>query len=117
MPSRPDETTFPLRSDEFYILCDGPSGDERAGRDLYIGIFFGSIAGLAGLVATADWKQRGWILLTCFAVLLVMAAVSSTGWLIHSRRMRQEETPYSRLTKSIADFFRHQMGGSAARPQ
>lgn len=52
---RPDELGFPLREDEFQILCEGEVSDARAGRDLCFGAFLGAAVGLAGVLASVDW--------------------------------------------------------------
>ena len=57
--SRPEEMSFPLTDDEFKTLCDGTNGVERAGRDLYLGLGAGSLVGLVGILATADWSGFG----------------------------------------------------------
>lgn len=106
---RPDEVAFPLRQDEFLILCDGASGKDRAARDLYLGFFVGALIGLVGLAANIDWPtlfaQRKWFVFSCFLVLVVIAVASITGCISHWGRMTQEDTPESRLKKKIHDFF------------
>ncbi len=108
--SRPEEMSFPLTDDEFKTLCDGTNGVERAGRDLYLGLGAGSLVGLVGILATADWSgfwtTENWHLLLAVILLCCMTLGSGVGCCIHARRMTQEDTAYSRLKVKISDFFK-----------
>lgn len=114
VPPRPDEFGFSLREDEFKILCEGELSEARAGRDLSIGCFIASLAGLVGAFATTDWAiiwqegHRGAFLF--FAVLALLVTVSAQGIYIYQRRLNKtrSDSTYSRLRKRIDDFFKNQ---------
>jgi hypothetical protein len=113
----PAERAYPLRELDFLTLCDGTSGSERAGRDLYIGLFISAAVGIAGVVSAADWKgafgQQDWWILGPFLVLVIMAAGSAVGCVLHWKRMGQENTPYTRLKQAILDFFELQSSATS----
>lgn len=105
----PAKRAYPLGNDDFLTLCDGTSGDERAGRDLYMGLFVSAIVGIAGVITSVDWttvfSKPRWAPILCLLLLTTLAAVSVMGCILHWTRMRREDTPYTRLKKSISEFF------------
>jgi hypothetical protein len=115
--SRPEEMSFPLTDDEFKTFCDGTNGVERAGRDLYVGLCAGSLVGLVGILATANWSDfwatKNWHLLLAIILLACMTLGSLVGCCIHGRRMSQEDTAYSRLKIKISDFFKRDAAAKA----
>jgi hypothetical protein len=110
---RPDEVGFPLREDEFQILCDGNISEARANRDLCIGAFVGAVLGLAGLFASTDWgtiwqqQHTRWFLVS-FIFLLLIVGGCGAGWWIFQRALTRttSDSPYSRLRKRISESFR-----------
>jgi len=115
VPPRPNEFGFPLREDEFHILCEGEVSDARAGRDLCAGFFVGAVIGFVGVLATTDWgnvwqPERRMPFLAWSAVLLIIVAGSGVGWIICYVRLRRtrKDSPYSRLRKRISDWFNSQ---------
>jgi hypothetical protein len=108
----PDEMAVPLRKDQFDILCEGGIGEARASRDLCIGVFFGTLAGLVGVVATADWDtvwkpERRWLFLLPVLVLCMGVAGSAVGACIHWVRLSRadSDSPYSRVRKQLSELF------------
>jgi hypothetical protein len=105
----PAERAYPLKNPDFLTLCDGMDGKERAGRDLHIGLFVSAIVGIAGLLSCVDWPtvfaQKKWMLLTCFLALVIICAASACGCAIHWNRMCRENTTYTRLKRTISEFF------------
>ena len=51
----PDERTFPLRLDQFQILCSGMNSEFRSGMYFFVGVLVSSLAGLFSLFQNADW--------------------------------------------------------------
>jgi hypothetical protein len=105
----PAERTYPLSSDEFQTFCDGENSNARSGMYLCIGLFVSAVVGLFSLFENADWAsfwahQRG-MLLVYFAVLLVIAAGSVTGFCICLYRLCKENTAYTRLKSRIDGHF------------
>lgn len=105
----PADRAYPLRRLDFLRLCDGASGDETAGKHLCIGAFITALIGMVGLLSCVDWptvfvRQR-WPMLLSFAVLMIFAAASAYGWIVHSIRLRRENTPYTRVKHVILEFF------------
>jgi hypothetical protein len=109
---RPDEIVVPLRRDEFDTLCEGGVSDEKASRDLYIGIGSGAVAGLVGVLATTDWDaawkpgHRGWLFLSLL-VLCVMVAGSAVGACIHHFHLKRTtgSSAFSRLRLRLLRLF------------
>ena len=116
---RADELGFALRKDEFETLCDGETSDSRAGRDLYLGMFFGAVVGLVGLVATTDWdavlhqERKGPLVLV--AILIALAAGPGVGAIVQQRRYTRtrNDSPYARLRKRISQYFENPVARSA----
>src|SRR5438552_2863958 len=105
----PDERTFPLRLDQFQILCLGMNSDVKSGIYFCIGLFVSALVGLFSLFENADWAsfwahQRG-MLLIYFAVLLVIAAGSAAGFFICLYLLKRKNTPYSTLRNKITNHF------------
>src|SRR5579863_9516486 len=109
---RPDEIVVPLRRDEFDTLCEGGVSEEKASRDLYIGIGSGAIAGLVGVLATTDWDaawkpgHRGWLFSSLLA-LCVMITGSVVGACIHHFRLNRTigNSAFSRLRSRLHRLF------------
>jgi hypothetical protein len=109
---RPDEIVVPLRRDEFDTLCEGGISEEKASRDLYIGIGSGAFAGLVGVLATTDWdtawkpEHRGWFFCSLL-VLCVMVAASAVGASIHGVRLNRtiSSSAFSRLRLRLLRLF------------
>lgn len=110
--SRPNEMGFPLREEEFHVLCEGEVSTARSSRDVCIGVCATALAGLIGVLSTVDWEtawkpeHRSWFLFW-LATLLVLVSGSGVGAWIHHSRLRRafEDSPYSRLTKRVIDWF------------
>jgi hypothetical protein len=108
----PDEIGVPVRRDQFEILCEGGVGEARANRDLCLGIFFGTVAGLSGVLATTEWTtiwapERRWGFLFWVAILFLMTAGSAVGAGIHWLRLRRttKDSPYSRLKTRLLKMY------------
>ena len=110
---QPAERAYPLRNPDFLTLCDGSNGDERAGKDLCLGLLISAVIGIVGIVASIDWgtvfAQKEWWMLLCPLALVAIAAGSGVGFAVHRNRMEKEDTPYTRLKESISDFFQQQV--------
>ncbi len=112
---RPNDFGFPMRKDEFEILCEGEISEARAGRDLYIGSCVGGVVGLVGVLATTDWAtiwqpERRVAFVVWGGILLIIVAASATGACIHQRRLTRtlRTSPYSRLRSIISTYFESQ---------
>jgi hypothetical protein len=101
-----------LRRDEFDTLCEGGVSEEKASRDLYIGIGSGALAGLVGVLATTDWDaawkagHRGWVF-SSLLVLCVMVSGSVVGACIHHIRLNRtiSNSAFSRLQLRLLKLF------------
>jgi hypothetical protein len=109
---RPDEIVVPLRREEFDILCEGGVSEEKSSRDVYVGGFFGTGAGLVAFLATTDWAstwqpERRWWFLIPFLVLCIMITVSVVGACIHQLRLKRisNNSPFSRLRTRLLGLF------------
>jgi hypothetical protein len=108
----PDEVGVPLRLDQFEILCEGEVADARASRDLCLGILFGAVVGIVGIVATVEWstvltpEHRFWFLLS-MGVLVIMVAGSAVGGGIYEFRRRRtlSNSSYSRLVARLKQLY------------
>jgi hypothetical protein len=108
----PDEVGVPVRRDQFEILCEGGIAESRASRDLCLGLLFGTVVGILGVMATADWNtvmaadHRSWFLLSMI-VLIVMASGSAVGAIIFFLRCRRMATdsPYSRVRDKLLKLY------------
>jgi hypothetical protein len=113
----PDELAVPLRRDEFQTLCEGGISESRASRDLCLGILFGTLAGILGVLATADWatvlapQHRFWFVLSVI-VLIAMESGSAVGATIYFLRCRRiaTDSPYSRLRDKLLKFYSGEQG-------
>lgn len=111
---RPDEVGVPLREDEFQILCDGEVSQDRAGRDLCLGLLVSAVVGLAGLAATTDWDvvlhHGRWGPLAWMSILGTLAAASGGAAIVYHRRYHRvrSNSPYARLKNRLAQSFKTQ---------
>jgi hypothetical protein len=103
----PAQRAFPLTNADFLTLCDGSSSNERGGRDLCVGIWVGAVTGLISLICSVEIPEAlsRRAVFWSFVVLLIMAAASFAGVVIFVTRMMKENTPYTRLKKTIVSFF------------
>jgi hypothetical protein len=105
----PAERAYPLKNPDYLTLCDGADSKGRAGRDLYLGFFLSAVIGIVGMLSGVDWPtvfaQKKWMIMANFLVLVIIAAGSACGCGVHWNRMRREDTTYTRLKKTISDFF------------
>jgi hypothetical protein len=111
----PDEIGVPVRRDQFDILCEGGIAEARASRDLCLGTLFGTLAGLAGVVATADWStvltpDHRFRFLFSMLLLTVMASGSAVGAIIYFMRCRRiaTDSPYSRVRDKLLKLYGQQ---------
>lgn len=107
VPELPAERAFPLKNSDFLTLCDGSAGDERAGRDLCVGLLGGAVVGLIGFISSVEIPEAlakrpvFW----SFVALVVILAGSLTGAIVFQIRMARKSTPYTRLKIAITSFF------------
>jgi hypothetical protein len=109
---RPDEVVVPLRREEFDTLCEGGVSEAKGSRDLCVGIGFGALAGLIGVLATTDWDttwkpgHRGWFFF-CLLALCVMVAGSAVGAWIHQVRLNRtiNSSAFSRVRARLLGLF------------
>jgi hypothetical protein len=115
VPRRPDEVGIVLREDEFQILCDGEINQDRAGRDLCLGLLASAVIGLAGLAATIDWDAAlhhgRWGPLVWMFVLGMVAAASGGAAIVYQIRYHRSRTnsPYARLKNRLSQNFKNQV--------
>jgi hypothetical protein len=105
----PDEMTFPLRSDQFQILCSGDTSEAKSGMYFCIGLFVSALLGLFSLFQNTDWPgfwaaKRG-MLLVYFGCGLAIAAGSTAGFFICLFLLKRKNSPYSMLLEKIARHF------------
>jgi hypothetical protein len=111
-PEIPPETTFALRQEQFNILCDGSSGEDRAGRSFYLGMLISAAIGVLGLLGCVDSAtfsaSKNWLLVLSFIVLVGLLAWAAGCAYTYNNKLRDKDTAYSRLKKFISDFFQRQ---------
>lgn len=117
----PDEVGVPLRRDQFEILCEGGIAEARASRDLCFGALLGTLVGLAGVVATADWSVafapgHRFLFLLSMIVLIVIASGSAVGAIIYFMRCRRiaTDSPYSRLKDKLLKLYGQERSSNQA---
>jgi len=103
---------FPLREEEFQILREGEISTARSSRDVCVGIGATALAGLIGVLCTVDWEtawkaeHRGSFLFWLALLWLLLGGSVVGAWIHQSRLQRvREDSPYSRLTTRITDWF------------
>jgi hypothetical protein len=111
-PKIPPETSFPLRREQFQNICDGSSGEDRTGRGFYLGVLLSAGIGLLGLVGSADLTnfnlRKNWPFVLSFLVLFGLLLLAAGSAYVYDKKLRAESTPYTRLKKTISDFFERQ---------
>ncbi len=111
--AQPEEVAYPLRREEFDMLCEGEgcTRDERW-RDVLIAVAATALVGLCALVLTVDWRQAivswKWV---AFIIVLVQAVLFVSGTVIsiflHLRVRRQAASSgYARVKSKIDRYFR-----------
>ena len=117
VPLQPDEPGFPLRRDQFELLCEGePISQEKANRDICIAVAVSAGVGVIGLLATVDWKvainqTKMWpfVWMGVLGISTVSAIVVAA--LAHYRcRHMQRDSGYSRTKARINQFYESQHG-------
>jgi hypothetical protein len=105
---QPAELVFPLRREQFDLLCEGETMQQELG--LCIATFITSVGGLIGLLATIDWtaafaqkKVFPFVWTALFAV--VALASGLVGGLAYTRSSGKGRSGYSRVKAKIAEFF------------
>jgi hypothetical protein len=114
----PDEVGVAVRRDQFDILCEGGIGEARASRDLCLGIFFGAVIGIGGVLATTEWdnvwkpEHRGSFILWG-VILLIMVSGSGVGAIIYGVRLwrTRGNSAYSRLVERLKKLYEAQQNG------
>jgi hypothetical protein len=109
---RPDEVVVPLRRDEFDTLCEGGASEEKASRDLCIGVGATALVGLVGVLATTDWNttwkpDRRWWFLIPLLVFSVTTVGSIVGVWIYQLRLNRiiSNSPFSRVRAKLVGLF------------
>jgi hypothetical protein len=114
IPPQPNEPAFPLRREQFDLLCEGEVSEQRTVRDICVAVLASSAVGLVGLLATIDWdsavreaRKAPFIWTAILAILVCAAAV--TGAVAQWRVSRtRAQSGYSRVKRRISDFFERQ---------
>jgi hypothetical protein len=114
---QPEESCYPLRREEFDILCGGEvTQDDARWRDVLIGVSATALAGLLGLAYTSDWDRafssRSW---GPFIVIIIFAtAFLATGcmarYLHYKVRRHKEASSHSRTRSKIEAGFQEVQG-------
>jgi hypothetical protein len=114
IPPQPDEAAYPLRREQFDLLCEGEISEERTVRDICIAVFVSAFVGLIGLLATVDWNtaiREGrrapfiWTASLAVAVFASLVSGATAQWRLSRIRTC---SGYSRVRKRISDFFTNQ---------
>jgi hypothetical protein len=117
VPPQPDEPVFPLRREQFDLLCEGEVSEQRTVRDVCLATFGSAMVGLIGLLATVDWdsavrqgRMRPFIWTAILAAIVLAAAVTAV---VAQWRLTRTGTSsgYSRIQHKILDFFDRQTQG------
>ncbi len=105
---QPAERVFPLRREQFDLLCEGETMRQEFG--LSVATFISSAVGLIGLLATVDWstafaqKKLGPFVWTGLLAAAVLAS-GVVGGLAHRRGSGKDRSGYSRVKSKILEFF------------
>lgn len=111
VPPQPDEPVFPLRREQFDLLCEGEVTEQRSVRDVCVATFTSGFVGFLGLLATIDWDsaitQRRKGPFVWSVILAVIVFASAVTGLVAQWRLTRTGTSsgYSRCKGRILDFF------------
>lgn len=112
VPTQPSEMAYPLRRDQFELLCEAETiNDDKRWRDGALGFFAAAVAGFIGLLATLDWDStftnKHWptvIFTGALGVLTLTSAVIFIYFLFRVRR-KHETGGFSRVKSQIKKWY------------
>jgi hypothetical protein len=112
VPPQPEEVAYPLRGEQFDVLCEGERiTEDKWWRDISIAISATALVGLVGVVATVEWDRalasKRWTVFVSTLVLAVLFLVAAILFVFMQTRLRRQ-TPssgYARLKSKIATYF------------
>jgi hypothetical protein len=110
--TQPSELAYPLRSEQFQIICDGEfATPTERWRDVAIAVMCSALFGLVGLVATFDWarvfseKKTAPLIWSGLMSIVVVSSLIVTLFLHFQLKTVESHCAYSRLKKRIQEFF------------
>jgi hypothetical protein len=103
---------YPLRRDEFDLLCETETiNEDKRWRDMSIAFFAAAFAGLIGLIANIDWdstfKSQHWTPLVYTSILGVVTLSSFVIFIIQQIKIRKEpvSSGYVRIKGRISAHY------------
>jgi hypothetical protein len=111
VPPQPDELVFPLRREQFDLLCEGEVSEQRTLRDICIATCASAAVGLMGLLATIDWDftvrqgRKGPFIWTSILAVIMLASAVTLVVAQHHITRTGKRSGYSRVKQRISDFF------------
>jgi hypothetical protein len=112
VPTQPTEMAYPLRRDEFDLLCETETiNEDKRWRDISIAFFAAAFAGLIGLIGSIDWdstfKNQHWTPLVHTSILGVVTLSSFVIFIIQQIKIRKKpvSSGYVRIKARISAHY------------
>jgi hypothetical protein len=112
VPTQPTEMAYPLRRDEFDLLCETETiNEDKRWRDISIAFFAAAFAGLIGLIGSIDWdstfKNQHWAPLVYTSILGVVTTSSFVIFIIQQIKIRKKpvSSGYVRIKARISAHY------------
>jgi hypothetical protein len=112
VPIQPTELAYPLRRDEFDLLCETETiNEDKRWRDVALAFFAAAITGVLSFIGSIDWDlslaSKHWGPLACTVLLGVLAGVSFVVFVIQHMKVRRKpaSTAYARVKVRITAHY------------
>ncbi len=117
VPTQPPEMCYPLRRDEFDLLCETETiNEDKRWRDITLAIFVTAVIGLFGIVGSVDWDAsfaaKHWMPLEMAVIVGVITIASLVVFVIQWIKVHQkpESSGYARVKVRITSHYEQYHG-------